>query len=457
MSKRSRKKIPTEHITTVVEALNHEGRGIAHVNGKTTFLFGALPNETVQFRYTRCHSKYDEGTVTEIITASPDRATPRCKHFGICGGCSLQHLQPIKQCLHKQAVLLEHFQHQAHCAPAEILPPLFGDAYGYRRRARLSVKYVAKKNSVLVGFRERQSNFVADIKQCETLHPSIGYKIKLLSELLMQLDIQSDIPQLEISIGDTISAVIVRHLIALPESDCEKLIIFAKQHQLHFYLQPKGPDSIHPLYPENPPALFYHIPAENIKIEFLPAQFTQINQAINLQMIARAIELLALTKTDRVLDLFCGIGNFALPIAKYCAQVTGIEGSENAIAQAKENAKKNNLQNTEFYTSDLSRVTTEKWREKQYDKILLDPPRVGAAEILSHIAQWQPSRIVYISCHPITLARDTQTLLQLGYRLEKAGVMDMFPHTEHIEAITLFVRHHDEYTATTSAPLDRTS
>lgn len=441
MSKRSRKKAPLELATATVEALNHEGRGVAHVNGKTTFLFGALPTETVQFRYTRCHSKYDEGATTEVITASSDRAIPRCQHFGVCGGCSLQHLLPEKQRSHKQAVLLEHFLHQAHCAPKEILPPLFADEYGYRRRARLSVKYVTKKNAVLVGFRERDSSFVADIKQCETLHPSIGYKIKLLSELLMCLETKSDIPQLEISIGDTISAVIVRHLIKLPESDREKLILFAKEHALCFYCQPKGPDSIHPLYPEKPPTLFYDIPAENLKMEFVPAQFTQINQAVNLKMIARALELLALTKDDHVLDLFCGIGNFSLPIARHCAQVTGVEGSESAIAQAIQNAKKNNLQNTEFYTSDLSAEITGKWREKRYDKILLDPPRAGAAEMLPYIARFQPSRIVYISCNPITLARDTQTLLQLGYCLEKAGVMDMFPHTEHIEAIALLTRY----------------
>ena len=230
MSKRSRKKIPTEIITATVNHLNHEGRGVTHINGKTTFIFDALPNETVEFKYTHCHSKYDEGTTTNVIEKSPDRVTPRCQYFGICGGCSLQHLAPDMQRTHKEAVLLEHFKHQANCTPLEILPPLFSNAfnYGYRRRARLSVRYVTKKNAVLIGFRERNAGFDTDMLQCETLHPSVGYKINALRDLLMQLKIKSEIPQLEVAIGDTISAVIIRHMVELPESDREKLITFAK-------------------------------------------------------------------------------------------------------------------------------------------------------------------------------------------------------------------------------------
>lgn len=445
MSKRHRRKIPTETRTADVSHMNHEGRGIAHIDGKTTFIFGALPNETVNFKYTNCHAQFDEGAVVEVMTAAPERVTPRCQHFGVCGGCSLQHLSAESQRLHKQKSVLEHFQHQAHCQPTEVLPPLYADTFGYRRRARLSVKYVLKKNAVLVGFRERNSNFVADIQQCETLHPSIGKKIKIISELLMQLEMKSQIPQLEISIGDNATAIIVRHLVALPQSDIDKLIAFAKDNQLHLYFQPKNYDSIHPVYPEKPEVLFYEIPANNLKITFQPAQFTQINQELNLQMIARAIDLLDLKKSDVVLDLFCGIGNFSLPIALHCAHVVGVEGADHAIAQAKKNAVINHLSNAEFYVHDLAADLQQvAWSTRQYDKILLDPPRAGAQELMRYMTSWKPSRIVYISCNPITLARDAEYLLQLGYRLEKVGVMDMFPHTEHVEAIALFMRDSDD-------------
>lgn len=441
MPRRSRKKIPTDIITAHVTQLNHEGRGIAHINGKTTFIFGALPNETVQFNYTQCHSKFDEGNAIEVLEKSNDRVTPLCKHVGVCGGCSLQHLSGDAQRTHKQNVLLEHFQHQAQCAPQELLSPLYAHPWGYRRRARLSVKFVPKKNAVLVGFRERNSSFVANITQCETLHPSVGHNIKSISECLMTLETKAAIPQIEVAIGDTMTAIIVRHLTELPKSDIEKLIVLSKENHFYLYLQPKGYDSIHCVYPENPEKLFYNIPADNIKIHFKPAQFTQINQEINLKMIARSIELLDLKFTDRVLDLFCGIGNFSLPIAKQAGHVVGVEGSDEAILQAKENAVVNAIHNTEFYTADLlANLDTQAWVNAQYDKILLDPPRAGAKELMPRIEHWNPQRIVYVSCNPITLARDTQHLLQLGYRLEKAGVMDMFPHTEHIEAIALFKR-----------------
>lgn len=440
MSNRSRK-IPTEPCETVITQLNHEGRGVAHINGKTTFIFGALPDETVQFQYTSCHSKFDEGNTIAVSNPSANRITPRCQHFGICGGCSLQHVSPDAQRAHKQHVLLEHFQHQAHCQPQEMLAPIFSESFGYRRRARLSVKWVFKKNKVLVGFRERQSSFVADIKQCETLHPSVGYKIQAISTCFMSLENKSTIPQIEVSIGDTITALIVRHMTPFADQDIEKLITMAEANQFYLYLQPKGNDSIHCIYPNDPEKLFYDIPAENIRVYLKPGQFTQINHTVNLKMIAQAITLLDLQPQDHVLDLFCGIGNFSLPIAKYCDQIVGVEGSQDAILQAQENALKNAIFNALFYMNDLSKSLDHcKWVDAQYDKILLDPPRAGAAEIIPYFKIWKPQRIVYISCNPITLARDAAHLLQLGYRLEKAGVMDMFPHTEHIEAMALFVR-----------------
>ncbi|EKD77135.1 MAG: hypothetical protein ACD_42C00470G0001 [uncultured bacterium] len=442
MARKSRfKKISNEVFTARVTQLNHEGRGVAHIHGKATFVFGALPTETVQCKYTKLHRQYDEATAVAILEKSPDRVTPLCRHFGICGGCSLQHMNSTTQRAHKQAVLLEHFQHQANTQPTTVLEPLYGNVWEYRRRARLSVKYVEKKNAVLVGFHERSARFVADIHQCEILHPSIGKKIKALGELLMQLEKKAHIAQCEIAIGDNASAVIIRNLTELPKSDLEKLILFAQENQLQFYLQPGNAETISPLYPSIPEKLFYTIPDYHLTLYFQPAQFTQINQEINLKMIARVIELLDLQKSDHVLDLFCGIGNFSLPIAKHCTQVVGIEGSNHAVQQAKINATENKIENVAFHTHDLSaELPLISWMKTRYDKLLLDPPRVGATEIMHAISTWLPQRIVYVSCNPITLARDAKDLLQLGYRLEKAGVMDMFPHTDHIEAIALFIR-----------------
>src|SRR3989338_6406559 len=346
MSKRSRrKKIPTDTITTTVESLNHEGRGVAHVNGKTTFLFGGLPGETVSFRYTQCHRKYDEGTVIEVITSNENRVTPKCAHFGTCGGCALQHLSIDRQRKHKEAVLLEHFQHQAQCVPANIAPPLFAEPFGYRRRARLSVRYVIKKEKVLVAFRERQSHYVAELTQCETLHPTVGLQLKALGELLSHLKIKTNIPQIEVSIGDNATAVVVRHMSSIADIDQEKLIAFAQEKNWQLYFQPNTTDSIHPIFPANPDPLFYDLKTQNIRIYFKPSHFTQINAAINAQMVTRAIDWLDLQKTDRVLDLFCGIGNFSLSMARYGHSVVGIEGSAAAIMQAKENAIANQLVN----------------------------------------------------------------------------------------------------------------
>lgn len=440
ISKRIRKRLPSETVPAEITDLSHEGRGIAHINGKATFVFGGLPGETVQLKYTAIHKQFDEAIATDVLfNPSPNRTTPPCPHVGICGGCSLQHMQSEAQRIQKQKILLEHFQHQANCQPKEILPPLLGNTLGYRRKARLSVRFVPKKESVLIGFRERGSSFVAQIDQCEVLHPSVGYKIKALRNLFMQLEKKYDIPQLEIAIGDINAAVIIRHLSALSDHDLQLLITFARDNHLDFYLQPKGVESIHPLYPEQPNALFYSIPAHHIKMFFKPEHFTQVNTEINLQMIDRAIALLALEKTDYVLDLFCGIGNFSLPIAKYCKQVIGIEGSACSVLQAQKNAIANKISNVTFYTQDLTQdFSNISWTKNHYDKILLDPARTGAKEILPYIAIWKPKRVVYVSCNPITLARDTAQLLALGYTLEKAGIMDMFPHTTHVEAIAVF-------------------
>ena len=444
MSKRShrkRKSVPTELHTATITGISHEGRGIAHIDGKTTFLFGGLPGETVRFAYKQCRSKRDEGDVVEVLTPSPDRVVPRCQHFGVCGGCRLQHMSSSAQRRYKQATLIELFWHQAQCKPEEIIEPLFDEAYGYRRRARLSAKFVIKKNAVFVGFRERNSSFVVDIHQCETLDPIVGKKIKVIAQCIELLSAKFDIPQIEVVIADNATALVVRHMVALTESDSEKLISLASENHWQLYYQPGDYQTIHPVFPENPDLLFYEIPDEKLKMVFEPAQFTQINQPMNLKMIKQAMECLDLKSTDQVLDLFCGIGNFSLPMARHAHHVTGVEGAQNSIIQAQKNAAFNHIQNTTFYTQNLAQDCQALcWAQKQYDKILLDPPRTGAAEMMPLFCVWQPERIVYISCNPITLARDAKDLLQLGYSLKKTGVMDMFPHTDHVEAIALFQR-----------------
>ena len=443
MPKRTRRqRIPQAHVTTTISALSHEGRGIAQIEGKTTFIFGALTDESVTFKYTKCHRQFDEGLAIDIDNASPDRTTPECAHFGVCGGCSLQHLNEPAQIKHKESVLLEHFAHQADTKPQSIASPIQAAPWGYRRKARLSVRYVPKKNKVLVGFREQDARFVADITTCEVLDKSIGKKIALFSDLLMQLEAKAQIPQIEVAIGDNATAIIIRHLEPLIASDLQHLVDFANDHSLHLYLQPKGPNTIHCVTPnKNDAVLFYDIPNFDIRMHFHPAHFTQVNQAVNLQMLDQAIDWLDLKDTDHVLDLFCGIGNFSLPIAKRCQHVTGVEGAESSISQAKINAENNHIKNTDFHVHDLTLPSNlTPWHNRAYNKILLDPPRAGAKEVMPDIAKWLPERIVYVSCNPITLARDAKYLLELGYRLEKAGVMDMFPHTQHVEAMALFTR-----------------
>lgn len=443
MPKRTRRKRPPqEPVQTSISGLSHEGRGIAQIDGKTTFVFGALPDETVTFKYSKCHKQYDEAAVISVEKSSKDRVHPKCDFFGVCGGCSLQHMAEPTQIAHKQAVLLEHFAHQADCQPKTIAAPIQASPWGYRRKARLSVRYVPKKNKVLVGFREQDARFVADITRCEILHPSVGGKIEHFSDLLMQLEAKASIPQIEIAVGDAATAIIVRHLEPLSAHDSNKLIEFANQHQLSLYLQPKGPNTIHLVTPEaEDDALYYDLPSYDIRMRFHPSQFTQVNQAINLKMLDQALDWLALNENDQVLDLFCGIGNFSLPIAKKAAHVVGVEGSDFAILQAKKNATLNQIHNADFYVHDLTLpVELAAWSQKKYDKVLLDPARAGAKEIIAYIKQWSPSRVVYVSCNPITLARDTKDLLDLGYQLEKAGVMDMFPHTQHVEAMALFTK-----------------
>ncbi len=433
----------TEHSQPIsIERLSHEGRGVAHIDGKTIFVDGALAGEVVTIRYLRRRNSYDEASVVEILQASPERKVPHCSHFGLCGGCSLQHLSCVAQVQHKQQAFLELLTHQAHIQPNIILPALTADPWGYRRKARIGVKYVHKKNKVLVGFRERDRRFIADLSRCEVLEPRIGHLFTDLSKLIGSLSIKDQIAQFEVALSDEVTAIIIRHLAAFGENDLAAIEEFATVHNLQIYLQPKGIDSIHLFYPSKAnPLLSYELPDYGLKLEFHPIQFTQVNFAINQIMIKQALTLLELNAHDYVLDLFCGIGNFSLPLALQAELVVGIEGDKSAVKQAELNATLNQINNAKFYVANLFEdISHHAWAKKTYNKILLDPPRAGAQEIIPQLKRWGAERIVYISCNPATLARDTKLLLEQGYQLQAAGVIDMFPHTQHVEAMALFCK-----------------
>ncbi|MFT3742380.1 MAG: 23S rRNA (uracil(1939)-C(5))-methyltransferase RlmD [Gammaproteobacteria bacterium] len=419
-----------------VTGLSHEGRGIASVNGKVTFLRGGLPGEQVEFQYLKRRSQFDEGEVVNVIEPAPQRTTPVCPHFEICGGCSLQHLSPEAQIALKQTLLLEQLAH-LNIQAEHILPPLTSPTVGYRYRARLGVKYVKAKNKVLVGFRETNGRYIADIDSCAILHPAVGQKIPQLKALIQNLSIYDQIPQIEVAMGETSHSLIFRHLQPFSEEDLTQLTTFATQHAFELYLQPDGLSSIHRFYPKTSSQLHYTL--AGLQLYFHPTHFTQINPAINQLMVARAIALLEPTSQDRILDLFCGLGNFTLPLAKHCHQIIGVEGAENLVKQALYNAQANQIDNAQFYAADLNQdVAQQPWAQQGFDKILLDPPRTGAGPILQHIVPLRAHKILYVSCNPATLTRDSQLLIQAGYRLHTLCVMDMFPHTQHVESMALF-------------------
>ncbi|MBE1161159.1 23S rRNA (uracil(1939)-C(5))-methyltransferase RlmD [Dyella acidiphila] len=426
--------------------LSHDGRGVARIDGKTVFVSGALLGEQVRFKIRKRHRHFDEAETLAILTPSPHRVEPRCRHFGQCGGCSLQHLDAVSQIAAKQRVLVDNFARIGKVEPESWLPPLTDEAWGYRRKGRLSVRAVAKKGRVLVGFREESNpRFVADITHCEVVHPAIGPKIGLLGELVGSMDAAAEIAQIEFAAGDDTVALVFRHLKPLSEGDRAKLIAFAQEHAFAIYLQPGGISSVHPLWPEQP-RLAFRIPAgegvEDVELEFQPLDFVQVNAGMNRRMLAHALQLLDAQPADRVLDLFCGLGNFTLPLARRVAEVTGVEGEHGLVARAAENAKQNGITNASFAVANLfedQRGTD--WARKPWDKLLLDPPRAGADKVLEYLPHKHTGRIVYVSCHPASLARDAGILVnQHGFRLVSAGVMDMFPHTAHVESIALFER-----------------
>ena len=441
MRKRRAPRPPQKPVEAVIESMSLEGKGITHIDGKAVFVGGALPGEKVCFKYTAINRKFDEGYLSEVLEASPDRVEPGCPHFQVCGGCSMQHLAVENQIHHKQKAMLDALTHIGKVTPDTIYAPMIGDHWGYRRKARLGVRYVRKKNKALVGFRERSGAFLADIESCKVLHPSVGERLLDLQNLILQLDAKETIPQIEVAVGDEATALVFRHLEPLSEADLTGLIEFGRLHDFKIYLQPKGPNTVHCIWPEDP-GLFYEHPDFDTRVAFGPQDFFQVNSSINRQMVPKAVELLSLTGSERVLDLFCGLGNFTIPIARRAKEVVGVEGDSVMVNRAKQTALDNGITNTSYHAFDLTGdVKREGWMKQRYDRILLDPPRSGAKEVIEQFKRLKAEKIVYVSCHPGTLARDAAELVNnQKYRLVGAGVMDMFPHTAHVESIAVFER-----------------
>jgi 23S rRNA (uracil1939-C5)-methyltransferase len=434
--------------TATIEALTHDGRGIAAIEGKKVFVPGALPGEQVRIARRKIRRGHDEADLVEILEPSTARVVPRCAAFGVCGGCALQHVDAADQRGIKQKSLKDSLERIGGVTPERWLEPIFDPApdaeWEYRRRARLAVRDVAAKGRVLVGFRERRAALVTDMHRCEVLAPPLGRLIDPLSDLIGQLSIRARLPQVEFAAGDNAIELVFRVLDPPTAADRERLLRFGEQHGLRISLQPGGVDSVEPLSPEPREALYYELPEFGLRICFEPTDFVQVNGPVNRQMIAAAVDLLQLHEDDRVLDLFCGIGNFSLPLARRAACVLGIEGESAQVTRAARNAERNGIGNCEFRVSDLAAVQgKEQWLRRQaWDKVLLDPPRSGAEAVVRNLAKTGAARVVCVSCHPATLARDAGILTKTqGYRLEAAGIIDMFPHTAHVEAIALFSKH----------------
>jgi 23S rRNA (uracil1939-C5)-methyltransferase len=429
--------------TYKIESLDQEGRGIARLDGKTIFIEGALTGETVTASVYRKKPSYENAHVQTIVRESSQRVTPQCVNFGNCGGCSLQHLDARAQVAAKQRVLEDNLRHIGKVSAGQMLSPLHGPSWGYRRRARMTARYVIKKGGSLIGFHEKRSSFVADMTSCEVLPPHISKLLPPLRELVGALSIRERMPQIEIACGDAADVLVFRVL--EPPSDDDKALFkaFAEIHGVHVYFQSKGPETALPLWPAAPADLYYTLPEFNVKMPFFPTEFTQVNHEVNRVLVHRALMLLAPQPGERVADMFCGIGNFSLPIARSGAQVTGIEGSASLVKRAAENAAYNGLSaNVQYQTMNLFEITPDAFSALGYfDRMLIDPPRDGAAELVKSLVAAPPQRIVYVSCNPSTLARDASMLVhEQGYTLSAAGVVNMFPHTAHVESIAVFDR-----------------
>src|SRR5690554_6301658 len=428
-----------------IESLDLEARGIAHRDGKVIFVEGALPGERVEATTVRRKPSYEKARTERVIRASSQRVTPVCPHFGVCGGCAMQHLDPQAQVAIKQRALEDAFGHIGKLKPATVLPPMHGPTYGYRYRARLSVRLVPRKGGVLVGFRERHSSYVADMSQCLVMPRHVSDMLVPLRRMVESLSRPDRIPQIEVAVGDRTTALVLRHMETLTDRDIGILREFAKQWGISWWLQPKGPETVHLLDRADAGLLAYTLPEFGLRMEYKPTDFTQVNPYINRSLVSRALSLLGVQEDDRVADLFCGLGNFTLPLATRVREVVGVEGSSTLTERALESARAHGLhEKTRFSTLNLFEVDVE-WLRKlgRFDRMLIDPPREGAEAVARALAalsdEERPVRIVYVSCNPATLARDAAILKHKGgYVLQAAGVVNMFPHTGHVESIAVF-------------------
>jgi 23S rRNA (uracil1939-C5)-methyltransferase len=437
MSRRPRVAAPPEQGTVV--ALTHDGEGIIR-GGKTAFVGGALPGEVIRFRRLRSHRGHDEGQLLEVITAAADRVIPPCAHFGVCGGCALQHLAAERQIELKERELRDALERVARVSAQEWLPPLRGPQWGYRRRARLGARYVRKKGRVVVGFRERLAPYIAALDDCAVLSPPVGALLAPLSALLTGLSARESIPQIEVAVAENATALVFRVLCSLPEGDIAALQDFARQHTLRIYLQTGGLDTVAPLDGADLQPLRYALPEFGVTYDFAPTDFVQINAAINAAMVSRVLSLLELDSQSRVLDLYCGLGNFTLPLARRAAAVLGIEGDAALVQRARHNAHMNGLSNAHFVAADLTQTLAlnAPYLAGGFSQVVLDPPRAGALDVMPTIAHLAPRKVAYISCHPGSLARDIAVLVhEFGFSLRAAGVLDMFPHTAHVESLAV--------------------
>jgi 23S rRNA (uracil1939-C5)-methyltransferase len=421
--------------------LSHEAHGVARLAGKAVFVTDALPGERVLLKRVRRHRNFDEAVLESVIRPSPGRVAPPCPHYGTCGGCALQHLAPQAQLAFKQAQLLENLARLGGVEPGRVLEPLEGPVWGYRRRARLGIKLVPRKGRVLVGFRERSAPYVADLHECRVLAPPLGLLIDPLAELVGSLSIAARVPQAEVAVADNACALVLRVLDAPGDADLGRMREWERTHGARLYLQPGGPATVAPLTPGQEP-LRYSLPEFDVTLEFEPTDFIQVNGVLNQAMVSRAVELLDPQPGERVLDLFCGLGNFSLPLGRRAGQVLGVEGEAGLVARAVQNAARQGFTHVSYLAADLAAPALDApWATRTYDRVLLDPPRAGAREVLPVVGASGAGRVVYISCHPGSLARDAGLLVRdHGFRLVAAGVMDMFPHTTHVEAMAVFER-----------------
>jgi 23S rRNA (uracil1939-C5)-methyltransferase len=425
----------------LIESLDREGRGVAHVAGKAVFVDNAVPGELVEYSAYRKKPAWEAAQIVRIEKESAARASPRCAFFGTCGGCSMQHVEERAQVAAKQRVLEDALWHIARLRPETLLRPLYGLFWGYRHRARMSVRWVPKKGGSLVGFRERKSRYVTDMTSCEVLPPRISDLLQPLRTLVDSLEMQGRLPQIEVAVGEELVVLVFRVLVLPGAGDAERLRQFAVRHGVQLWLQPEGPDSARPFWPPDAPDLYYTLPEYGLRIAFGPTDFTQVNHAVNRLLVGRALSLLDPRPGERIIDFFCGLGNFTLPVAGRGAEVLGVEGSAGLVARAEQNARANGLAGRcRFAVADLFDAAACAGLPA-CDKALLDPPREGAIELVKSFAAKPPSRIVYVACDPATLARDSGVLVHTqGYRLAAAGVVNMFPHTSHVESIALFER-----------------